>query len=61
MAGQANFGKNTGLGTTHAGSWADQNSISPKHSVGKHSRKTLHGSQKKAMHGARHSKGAKIR
>jgi hypothetical protein len=61
VAKQANFGKNDGLGATNEGSFANQSSVVPKHSVGHHSRKTIHGSQKKAMHGARHSKGAKVR
>jgi hypothetical protein len=61
MAKQPNFGKNDGLGTTHEGSWANQSAVVPKHSVGHHSRKTIKGSQRKAVHGARHSKGAKIR
>jgi hypothetical protein len=61
MAKQTNFGKNDGLGVTHEGSFANEAAISPKHSVGHHSRKTIKGSQRKAVQGARHSKGAKIR
>ena len=60
MAKQQNFGKTNGLGVTHEGSWASQHAISPA-GAGGHSRKTIKGSQAKAVHGARHSKGAKIR
>jgi hypothetical protein len=60
VAKQPNFGKSDGLGVTNTGSFADQSAVTPKH-AGHHSRKTVRGSQRKAMHGARHSKGAKIR
>jgi hypothetical protein len=61
MGKQQNFGKTNGLGVTHEGSWANESAVVPAHSVGHHSRKTIKGSQRKAIHGARHSKGAKIR
>jgi len=60
MAKQNNFGKTDGLGVTHEGSWANQSAVTPAQAGG-HSRKTIKGSQSKAVHGARHSKGAKIR
>ena len=60
MAKQNNFGKTDGLGVTHQGSWASQHAISPA-AAGGTTRKTIKGSQAKAVHGARHSKGAKVR
>ena len=60
MAAKPNFGKNDGLGTTNVGSWANQHAVTPAHAGG-HSRKAkIKHSARKAMHGAKHSRGAKI-